>query len=68
MSGYITTKSQLKDVLSRLEIGETLVLFKTKYWCKDPGFHYDLFIRRLSETEYMMTYTDYHGYTLSRKQ
>lgn len=58
---YITTKSQLKDVLSRLNVGDTISLHKAKYWCKDAGFHYDLFIRREDEDTYVMTFTDYHA-------
>ncbi|MEM2066540.1 MAG: hypothetical protein QXD61_10440 [Candidatus Caldarchaeum sp.] len=35
-------------------------MFKKKFWCKDLGFHYHLFIRK-SKGNYEFMFTDYHA-------
>lgn len=61
MEGYITSKKQLRDVLNKLEVGQRLTLSKANFWCRDLGYHYDLFISREDEDTYVMTFTDYHA-------
>lgn len=60
-NGYIRTKKELKNLLSRLEVDEMLTLAKPRFWCRDTGYHYNLIVRREDENTYVVTFTDYHA-------
>jgi len=59
-TGYIRTKKQLREILENMKEGECLTLYKAKFWCKDGGYHYELFVRK-EEGKYYIKRTGYHS-------